>query len=73
MAAESHVEGAALAGLVGFKELVREGVIRHCGCKERTCPVYFIPSSAVHELGQLRRDALRLFRVADRRFEEPAW
>jgi hypothetical protein len=37
------------------------------------CPVYFMPSSAARELEQLRRDALRVFRDADQRFEEPAW
>jgi hypothetical protein len=73
MIAESHVEDAALAGLVGFKELVREGAIRHCGCKEPTFPVYFMPSCAARELEQLHRDALRLFRSANEKFEEPAW
>jgi hypothetical protein len=56
-----------------FDELVRDGVVRHCGCQQPTCPVYFMPSSAAHELEQLRRDALRLFCDADQRFEEPAW
>jgi hypothetical protein len=56
-----------------FDELVRTGVVRHCGCKDPSCPVYFMPSGAAHELEQLRRDALRLFRDAHRGFEEPAW
>jgi hypothetical protein len=56
-----------------FDELVRDGVVRHCGCNEPTCPVYFMPSSAAHELELLRRDALRLFRTANERFEEPSW
>lgn len=56
-----------------FDELVREGVVRRCGCKEPTCPVYFMPSSAAYELEQLRCEALGLFRCADERFEEPAW
>lgn len=56
-----------------FDALVRDGVVRHCGCKQSTCPVYLMPSYAAHELEQLRRDALQLFRGANEEFEEPAW
>jgi hypothetical protein len=56
-----------------FDELVRTGIVRHCGCNEPTCPVYFMPSEAAHELEQLRRDALRLFRGAHHGFVESAW
>ena len=56
-----------------FDELVRSGIVRHCGCNEPTCPVYFMSSEAAHELEHLRRDALRLFHDAHQRFQEPAW
>jgi len=56
-----------------FDELVRAGIVRHCGCNSPECPVYFMPPEAAHELEQLRRDALRVFAAAHHRFEEPAW
>jgi hypothetical protein len=56
-----------------FDEMVRSGVVRHCGCNNPTCSVYLMPPAAAHELESLRRDALRLFRDAHHRFEEPAW
>jgi hypothetical protein len=56
-----------------FDELVRTGVVRHCGCDDPQCPVYFMPPEAAHELEHLRRDALGLFRCAHHEFEEPRW
>jgi hypothetical protein len=56
-----------------FDELVRTGVVSHCRCNNPDCPVYFMPSDAARELEHLRREALRLFRGAHHRFEEPAW
>ena len=56
-----------------FDELVRAGFVRHCGCNSPECPVLFMAPEAAHELEQLRRNALRLFGVAHRDFEEPVW
>jgi len=56
-----------------FDELVRAGVVRHCGCKSPDCPVLFMRPEAAHELEQLRRDALRSFGVAHPHFEHPVW
>lgn len=56
-----------------FDELVRSGIVQHCGCNKPDCPVYSMSSEAAHELEHLRRDALRLFSRAHQGFEEPAW
>lgn len=56
-----------------FDELVRSGIVRHCGCNDPGCPVYFMPQDATNELEHLRRDALRLFRDTNHGFEEPVW
>ncbi len=29
-----------------FDELVREGIVRHCGSRQPACPVYFMPAPA---------------------------
>jgi len=55
-----------------FDELIRTGVVKHCQCNDPTCPVYFMPNEAAHELEQLRQSALRLFRAAYQGFEEPS-
>jgi len=68
-----EVEKALAKLRARFDELVRAGCVRHCGCNRPECPVFFMPPEAAHELEQLRRDALRLFGVAHRDFEEPVW
>jgi hypothetical protein len=55
-----------------FDELTKSGVVKRCGCGQADCPVYFMPPEAAHELEQLRRDVLRLFRSAHQAFEEPS-
>lgn len=55
-----------------FDELIRTGVVNHCKCNDPTCPVYFMPNEAAHELEQLRQGALRLFRTAYQDFKEPS-
>jgi hypothetical protein len=42
----------ALARLRGrFDELLRAGIVRHCGCNQRDCSLYFMPPDAAHEFG----------------------
>jgi hypothetical protein len=55
-----------------FDQLTRSGGIRHCGCNDPKCPVYFMPLEAARELEQLRYDAVRLFHRAYPAFEEPS-
>jgi hypothetical protein len=55
-----------------FDELIRTGVVNHCKCNDPACPVYFMPNEAAHELEQLRRSALELFRAAHQGFEVPS-
>ncbi len=55
-----------------FDDLIRSGVVRHCGCNNATCAVYFMPPHAACELEQLRGNVLRLFHAAHPAFEEPS-
>jgi hypothetical protein len=57
-----------------FDELTKSGVVKRCGCGQADCSVYSMPPEVAHDLEQLRRDVLTLFRSAHPTFEEPlAW